>query len=139
MNKKVMIGAVLGAVVLFAVVASLATALPGNGDAVIAEKVGEDPKGQGDCDRTQQQLRDRDMLRDGSCCDQDGDRALNQEREKKRDGTCGDAAGPVRAGEAVMYQAMEQVQEQVQTCAANGNCPEGYAYQYQHANQNGKA
>jgi len=72
MNKKMVIGTLIGALVLIAMIASAASA----GSGFAAGSLDDDETGtvyggntNGDCDRTRDQLRsqDRDTLQDGSC------------------------------------------------------------------------
>lgn len=73
MNKKMIIGALLGAALLFASFAAVASATPGltgteEGDEAATNGASQ---GKGDCDQDQSRLRsqDRDVLRDGSCAE----------------------------------------------------------------------
>jgi hypothetical protein len=70
MNKKMVIGTLLGAILLFAAIATITSATPGLTATMDDETVETGASmSNGDCDRTGNQLRsqDRDMLRNGSC------------------------------------------------------------------------
>jgi len=115
MNKKMIIGAMIGAVLLFAAVANVVSAAPGfAASTLVDEEAGTiDASGpNGDQDQVRDQLRsqDRDRLRDGSCgeCPGTGSDGAN--------GTC--EMNQVMLGQQVQQQSMcgnmhgEQAEEQ---------------------------
>jgi len=116
MNKKMVIGTFIGALLLFAAIASAASA----GSSFGAGSPDDDGTGtvnganmNGDCDRTGDQLRsqDRDMLQDGSCgdCDRTGDQLRSQDRDMLQDGSCGECAGQAKDGAGNGSGAMNQI------------------------------
>ncbi|MCE5296771.1 MAG: hypothetical protein LLG16_06685 [Euryarchaeota archaeon] len=66
MNKKMILGAFVGALALIAVIATAVTAAPSFASSGSADELASNGMN-GDCDRTQDQLTDRDHLRDGPC------------------------------------------------------------------------
>ncbi|MHC1681280.1 MAG: hypothetical protein AB9860_08610 [Methanomassiliicoccales archaeon] len=133
MNKKMVIGTLIGAMVMFAMIASMASA----GSGFAAGSTNDDGAGavngtnmNGDCDQTQ----DRDMLRDGSCSDGDQtqDQLRSQDRDMLRDGSCGECAGQATDGEGSGTGAMNQVMNGLQKHMRSmfGDAFGEYAFKY---------
>ncbi len=138
MNKKMVLGTLIGAMVLFAMIASVASAGAGFGAGSYDDETGAVNGGNmnGDCDRTRDQLRsqDRDMLRNGSCgeCDQTGDQLRSQDRDMLRNGSCGECAGQATDGEGNGNGAMNQVMNGLQKHMRSmfGDAFGEYAFKY---------
>ncbi|MFA5313817.1 MAG: hypothetical protein WC375_10980 [Methanomassiliicoccales archaeon] len=116
MNKKMILGAFVGALALIAVIATAVSAAPSFASSSSVDELTSNGMN-GDCDQTQDQLMDRDQLRDGSC------------------GNCTNVDG-TNVGAMVMNQEMTQVQEQQRATYRAMECSgsDGDASQQMHRN-----